>query len=60
MGENDESGQPPSGVEFTPKDLLKVCKRLLEENAIPYFPLCRELGARAVDGLVKGQSDLIK
>ena len=41
--------------DFTPVALLKVCKRLLKEKAIPYFPLCRELGARAVDGLVRGR-----
>jgi hypothetical protein len=45
----------PQGNDFTPMNLLEVCKRLLAENALPYFPLCRELGARAVDGLVKGK-----
>lgn len=55
---NDDHSQnngPASTQDFTPQDLLFVCKRLLEEKAIPYFPLCRELGAKAVDGLVKGR-----
>jgi len=34
---------------------LTVCRRLLAEKALPYFPLCRELGARIVDGLVKAR-----
>jgi len=41
--------------DFLPEDLLNVCRRLLKDDAIPYFPLCRELGARAVDGLIKGR-----
>lgn len=51
---DDHKGEAPSN-EFTPADLLNVCRRLLKEDAIPYFPLCREVGARAVDGLVKGR-----
>lgn len=45
------------GSEFRPADLLTVMKRLRPgaHDALPYFPLCRELGARAVDGLVRGR-----
>lgn len=28
---------------------------MLKDKALPYFPLCRELGAKAVDGLVRGR-----
>lgn len=29
--------------------------RLTHEPCLAYFPLCRELGARAVDGMVRGR-----
>ena len=37
--------------------LLKVMSRLTQPGTeyIPYFLLCRELGVRAVDGMVKGR-----
>ena len=52
-----EAGQQeiPNTNDFTPEHLLLVCKRLLAHRSVPYFPLCRELGARAVDGLIKGR-----
>lgn len=42
---------------FTSDDLLKVMQRLTSPgvHCLPYFPLCRELGAAAVDGMVKGR-----
>jgi hypothetical protein len=37
--------------------LLKVMSRLskIDTPYLPYFHLCRELGVRAVDGMVKGR-----
>ncbi|CAD6571451.1 MAG: hypothetical protein CYPHOPRED_004441 [Cyphobasidiales sp. Tagirdzhanova-0007] len=52
---DSENGKEGSFNDFTPRDLLTVCKRMLRDKALPYFPLCRELGARAVDGLVRGR-----
>ena len=52
------SSRPP---EFSAMQLLKVMSRLAtpETHYLPYFHLCRELGVRAVDGMVKGRvSDL--
>ncbi|GAA6013326.1 hypothetical protein JCM10207_000856 [Rhodosporidiobolus poonsookiae] len=45
------------GPSFHPSDLLTVMRRLQPgaEDELPYFPLCRELGARAVDGMVRGK-----
>ncbi|GAA6043096.1 hypothetical protein JCM8097_008421 [Rhodosporidiobolus ruineniae] len=46
-----------SGPAFHPRDLLTVMQRLQPgaEDELPYFPLCRELGARAVDGMIRGR-----
>jgi len=43
--------------EFSAMQLLKVMSRLAapETQYLPYFHLCRELGVRAVDGMVKGR-----
>ena len=48
------SSRPP---EFSAMQLLKVMSRLAapETYYLPYFHLCRELGVRAVDGMVKGR-----
>ncbi|PCH33251.1 hypothetical protein WOLCODRAFT_61294 [Wolfiporia cocos MD-104 SS10] len=58
---------PPSSVgspdapefqpDFTAIQLLKVMNRLAQPGArsLPYFLLCREMGARAVDGMVRGR-----
>ncbi|KZT00177.1 uncharacterized protein LAESUDRAFT_739719 [Laetiporus sulphureus 93-53] len=48
---------PEFRADFTAIQLLKVMNRLAQPNArsIPYFILCREMGARAVDGMVKGR-----
>lgn len=56
--EPSADGEKQAGAQhdFTPQDLLSVCKRLLQEKYLPYFPLCREMGASVVDGLVRGQS----
>ncbi|PPQ77918.1 hypothetical protein CVT25_015393 [Psilocybe cyanescens] len=57
-GENSETslglGGPP---EFSAMELLKVMSRLARPDTqyLPYFHLCRELGVRAVDGMVKGR-----
>lgn len=47
------SGPP----EFSAMQLLKVMSRLSKPDTpyLPYFHLCRELGVRAVDGMVKGR-----
>lgn len=44
-------------ADFTAMQLLKVMSRLTKPDAphLPYFMLCRELGVRAVDGMVKGR-----
>jgi hypothetical protein len=46
-----------TSAEFTVRDLLKVMSRLEpgKQEALPYFKLCRELGAQAVDGMVRGR-----
>ncbi|RXW20875.1 hypothetical protein EST38_g4981 [Candolleomyces aberdarensis] len=43
--------------EFSPMQLLKIMSRLTSGglNYLPYFHLCRELGARAVDGMIRGK-----
>ena len=48
------SSRPP---EFSAMQLLKVMSRLAAPGThyLPYFHLCRELGVRAVDGMVKGR-----
>lgn len=51
----DGETSPAAGHDFTPQDLLSVCKRLLKEKYLSYFPLCREMGAKVVDGLVRGE-----
>ncbi|GAA5923611.1 hypothetical protein JCM1841_001300 [Sporobolomyces salmonicolor] len=49
--------EPTTGADFKVSDVLTVLSRLQpgERDALPYFPLCRELGARAVDGMVRGR-----
>jgi hypothetical protein len=44
-------------ADFTAMQLLKVMSRLTKPETpyLPYFMLCRELGVRAVDGMVKGR-----
>lgn len=46
-----------SQPEFTPMQLLKVMSRFTSGGIhyLPYFHLCRELGARAVDGMIRGK-----
>ncbi|GAA5984779.1 hypothetical protein JCM10908_003501 [Rhodotorula pacifica] len=44
-------------AEFQAADFLKVMQHLQPgaEDSILYFPLCRKLGARAVDGMIRGR-----
>ena len=52
------SSMSPSGPpKFSAMQLLKVISRLSapETHYLPYFHLCRELGVRAVDGMIKGR-----
>ena len=44
-------------ADFSAMQLLKVMSRLTQPDVqyLPYFLLCRELGVRAVDGMVKGR-----
>ncbi|KDE03351.1 hypothetical protein MVLG_06158 [Microbotryum lychnidis-dioicae p1A1 Lamole] len=49
------SGAAGSGSDFSTQSLLLVMTRLRKRFELPYFPLCRELGARAVDGMVRGR-----
>lgn len=60
--EPSADGEKSSGSphDFTSQDLLSVCKRLLQEKYVSYFPLCREMGASVVDGLVRGESRVSK
>lgn len=63
----DPHGSPPTfaaagtgseaAAEFTAIQLLKVMNRFAQPGtrALSYFLLCRELGARAVDGMVRGR-----
>ncbi|KAI8989619.1 hypothetical protein BD414DRAFT_484704 [Trametes punicea] len=48
---------PEFQADFTAYQLLKVMNRLAQPGArsLPYFLLCREMGARAVDGMVRGR-----
>ncbi|OCH92755.1 hypothetical protein OBBRIDRAFT_811484 [Obba rivulosa] len=48
---------PQFHADFTALQLLKVMNRLAQPGArcLPYFLLCREMGVRAVDGMVKGR-----
>ncbi|KAF8208189.1 hypothetical protein K438DRAFT_1813576 [Mycena galopus ATCC 62051] len=58
-GSEDRSTALTTGysAEFSAMELLKVMGRLAQPNVqyISYFPLCRELGVRAVDGMIKGR-----
>lgn len=46
-----------TAAEFSAIQLLKVMDRLVQPGtrALSYFLLCREMGARAVDGMVRGR-----
>ncbi|KAF7792207.1 hypothetical protein EIP86_003240 [Pleurotus ostreatoroseus] len=46
-----------TAAEFSAFQLLKVMNRLAQPGAraLSYFHLCREMGARAVDGMVRGR-----
>ncbi|KAG1773659.1 hypothetical protein EV702DRAFT_570166 [Suillus placidus] len=46
-----------NSADFSAMQLLKVMSKLSQvgTNHLPYFLLCRELGVRAVDGMVKGR-----
>ncbi|KAI0634090.1 hypothetical protein C8Q77DRAFT_1055652 [Trametes polyzona] len=56
-GQNGGDEAPEFQADFSAYQLLKVMNRLAQPGArsLPYFLLCRELGARAVDGMVKGR-----
>ena len=47
-------------ADFTASQLMKVMVKLTENEdgparALPYFPLCKEIGVKAVDGMVRGR-----
>ena len=44
-------------ADFSAYQLLRVMNRLAQPGtrALPYFLLCREMGAKAIDGMVKGR-----
>ncbi|KAJ8521484.1 hypothetical protein ONZ45_g1802 [Pleurotus djamor] len=48
---------PSSSAEFSAMHLLKVMSRITQpgSTSLPYFLLCREMGVREVDGMVKGK-----
>ncbi|BGP19629.1 hypothetical protein JCM10213_000086 [Rhodosporidiobolus nylandii] len=58
-GASPHAGAPTNdaGPDFTPTQLLSIFRRLQPgaEEELPYFALCRELGARAVDGAIRGR-----
>ncbi|CAK5278098.1 unnamed protein product [Mycena citricolor] len=56
-GPNDSPASGDYKADFTAVELLKVINHLVEPTVqyIPYFPLCRELSVRSVDGMVKGR-----
>ena len=60
MSSDDRSTTMVAGyysADFSAMQLLKVMSRLTQPDALylPYFLLCRELGVRAVDGMIKGR-----
>ena len=46
-----------SGVEYSATQLLRVMNRFIQPGtrALSYFILCREMGARAIDAMVRGK-----
>lgn len=55
-GPNGEEA-PEFQADFSAYQLLRVMNRLAQPRtrALPYFLLCREMGAKAIDGMVKGR-----
>ncbi|KIJ63663.1 hypothetical protein HYDPIDRAFT_91975 [Hydnomerulius pinastri MD-312] len=53
----DSYGIEDYSADFSAMQLLKVMSKLSQPGTqhLPYFLLCRELGVRAVDGMVKGR-----
>ncbi|KAI1792392.1 hypothetical protein LXA43DRAFT_887601 [Ganoderma leucocontextum] len=51
------SDAPEFQADFSAYQLLRVMNRLAQPRtrALPYFLLCREMGAKAIDGMVKGR-----
>ena len=51
------SEAPVFQADFSAYQLLRVMNRLAQPQtrALPYFLLCREMGVRAIDGMVKGR-----
>lgn len=54
-----EGEDEAASADFTATQLIKVMNKLTEtENGVrslPYFALCREIGVKAVDGMVRGR-----
>lgn len=52
-----ETGLEDYSADFSAMQLLKVMSKLSQPGSthLPYFLLCREIGVRAVDGMVKGR-----
>lgn len=48
---------PEFHADFSAYQLLRVMNRLAQPRtrSLPYFLLCREMGAKAIDGMVKGR-----
>jgi hypothetical protein len=59
--DDSEGAAPAWTADFSAPQLLRVMARLsapglgVSSRGVPYFPLCRELGVGAVDGMVKGR-----
>ncbi|KAH7882938.1 hypothetical protein F5I97DRAFT_1960037 [Phlebopus sp. FC_14] len=55
--QRDNYGLEDYSADFSAMELLKVMSKLSQPGThhLPYFLLCREIGVRAVDGMVKGR-----
>lgn len=55
--EAGDDSAPAMTAEFSAEQLLKVMSRITGEGVrgLTYFGMCREMGVRAVDGMVKGR-----
>ncbi|KAG6333108.1 hypothetical protein ID866_5983 [Astraeus odoratus] len=53
----ESTGLEDYSADFSAMQLLKVMSKLSQPGTthLPYFLLCREIGVRAVDGMVKGR-----
>jgi hypothetical protein len=55
--QDEQDAMDAPGADFSAMQLLRVMSRLTQPGvqSLSYFMLCREMGVRAVDGMVKGR-----